>query len=284
MKKILAFDIDGTLNDNMGNLQPGVENVLLDKRFKNCTALLVTGNTLTTVKRVKNQINIFSNTTIPTNTYSSAFGGAVVYDNNYNIIYKKHLCRKKIRKILEKTEKIDPEFCFLLMHLDCQTFGHIVNQKMQNKIDQSKHLLNLNLNEIIFNNEHFSTLLPKLPSSFLLNIYCPNKAEEVFKQLLPFEEEFNLSIYYFSKAQMIQICASKKINALKYMVSKLKENKQFDGTIKDVVYFGDCANDVGCLKACDISFARGSNLEEYVVKNSKYYADDLTPYLDTIFK
>ena len=115
MKKILAFDIDGTLNDPHGQMQPGVKNLFLDKRIKQSIVLLITGNTLTRVKNVKKQIAELSGKTTITNYYSSAFGGSAVYDKDYNIIYEKPLCRKKLKKLLLVAEEIEPTMWFLLM-------------------------------------------------------------------------------------------------------------------------------------------------------------------------
>ena len=284
MKKILAFDIDGTLTDRQTNIQQGVKNIFLDNRLKNYIVLFVTGNTITTVGKVRENLKKLAGKTISVNSYCATLGGSIIYDDNGNKILERFLCRKRIKNFFNTATKIDPDCVFLFMHNDHQTFNHITSEKIKSIVDKNLKNLNMALDEIVFDNEDYHTLLPKLDRIYSVNIFSLNHAKDIMEALSPLAQDAGYPIYISKHEYMVQIAANSKLKALKYMVAKLKKDKVFEGDLGDVVYFGDGGNDVECLKACGLSVARGSNLDKAVVDASNIYAEDITPHLDMILK
>lgn len=283
MKKILAFDIDGTLVDVKTNVQPGVKNLFLDKRVNNTQILFITGNTITTINRVRNNLLKLNPNLNCINSYSATLGGAIVYNGKNEIVRERFLCRKKLRRILDVVVENDPESFFLYMHKNVQTFNHIVSKEIENMIIENYDKINLDSTEFRFNYENYQEVLPKLPRIYSINIFSKNN-EETYKQLLPLIKEFGYFMYYSKRFNLLQISACSKLSALRFISKKLSEENQSSCKVSNMVYFGDGGNDIQCLKACNFSIARGENLQEEVVKSAKVYAEDITPFLDKIFE
>ena len=283
MKKILAFDIDGTLVDIKTNVQPGVKNLFLDKRVNNTQILFITGNTITTIKRVRKNLLKLNPNLNCIHSYSASLGGAIVYNENDKIVREKFLCRKKLRQILDIVVENDPESFFLYMHKDIQTFNHIVSKEINDFIISNYDKVNLDSSEFRFNHEDYQQILPKLPRIYSVNIFGKNNAQ-TYEKILPLAKEFGYFIYYAKSFNLIQISACSKLSALRFIAKKLKEENKFSGKVASMVYFGDGGNDMECLKTCHFSVARGKNLNENVVNSAKVYAEDVTPYLDKIFE
>lgn len=284
MKKILAFDIDGTLVDGEKNIQPGVLSLFKDERIKNCVVLFLTGNTITTVNRVKADLSVLVNNKNTVNSYFTTLCGSIIYDKHNNIVLERFLCRKRLKFLLEEAIKIDPDCLFMFMNKNQQVFNHITKPKIRKILEEKLDFVNMDRNEMKFDDEDFITLLPKLPRIYLTNIFSAKHANEIYEALAPFAQDAGYHIYCEPFKGMIQISANSKLRALKYMTAKLKHDKVFDGNLSDVIYFGDGANDIECLKACGFSVARGTDLENDVVENSDLYTEDLSPHLNTLLK
>lgn len=284
MDKILAFDVDGTLADEDSNIQQGVQSVFKDERIKNCAVIFVTGNTLTTIKRLRKKLLAISNHNLPINSYSATLGGALICDSQNNIVFEKRICKRRLRKILDACVSVDPQSFFLVLQKDKQVFLNITSQAIKEIVLKKLEHINLDKSEIDFNDQNYQQALPKMGRVYEVNIMCPNDVKRVFETVKPLADEAGYFCYCEENLNMVSISSNTKLKALKHIVRCMRSSGEYTKQLKDVVYFGDGMNDLECMRACELSIARGTNLDPQIVKASKFYAEDVTPFLDEIFK
>lgn len=283
MNNLLAFDVDGTLSDVYSNIQPGIKPVFWDNRILKSNIIFATGNTITTIKTMRQNLLKLNPKLNKNFTYSACLGGSIIYDKQDNIVFQKFLCRKKLVKYLDKCIKIDPGCFFMFMLEDRQVFAHTTNE-IKSYIISKFGKMNMDENEISFNDEEYHTLLKKLPRIYSVNIFSYNHYLDFYNELSPEVKAAKYFAYIDYRWNMVQIASGNKLNAVKYMAKKLKEENLFNKNAKDMVYFGDGENDIPCLKMCNFSIARGSDLPQKVVDAATVYTEDVTPYLNQIFK
>ena len=283
MNKVLAFDVDGTLSDVYSNIQPGVQPVFLDNRVLKNKIIFATGNTITTINTMRQNLLKLNPKLNKCFSYSACLGGSIIYDNLDNIVFQKFLCRKKLVKYLDRCVKLDPQCFFMFMLEDRQVFAH-TNDEFKSYIVSKFGKMNMDQNEMSFNDEDYHTFLKKLPRIYTVNIFSVNNFMQMYNDLLADVKQAKYFTYIDFRWNMVQISSGNKYNAVRYMVKKLKEQNLYNKDIKDVVYFGDGENDIDCLKMCNFSIARGSDLPQKVVDAATVYAEDVTPYLNKIFK
>ena len=284
MKKVFAFDVDGTLTSSKMNIQEGVKSFFADKRLKENVVLFATGNTITTVSSVRKKLLPYLKDLDSISSYATTLGGSIIYDKNNNILYERFLCRKKLKNYLTLAEQVDPNCVFMFMNKQQQVFNHITTEEIKNMIDNNLEKMGMAENEIKFDNKPYLSLLKKLPRIYSTAIFSLKHSKQIYEALLPLCQEAGFSIYHSKKSGMVQISAGSKLRALKYIAKLLKNDGVFDGTVKDFVYFGDEGNDIDCMRTCKLSVARGKDLEQEVINSCNIYTEDLTPYLNTIFE
>lgn len=282
MNKILAFDVDITLADNHSNIQPGVQSVFLDKRIHNCAVIFATGNTLSTIQRMRKNLNNLAQQNLPTRSYSAILGGSLIYDKNDQLIYEKHIKKQTLVDIMNASIQIDPKSFFLTMHQTREVFLHITTDKILQAVKAKLDHINMDKNEMEFDDQDYTSAIKNLEPVHELLIFSLKDLRKIFDAIEPIVS--SAGYYCYFNQSHISISAGSKLKALKYIVKHMRAHNGYTKKLKDVVYFGNGQNDLDCLRACNTSIARGKDLEPEVIASSKIYADDVTPYLDEIFR
>lgn len=283
MKKLFAFDVDGTLADVYSNIQPGVTSLFKDKRIENCIVAFITGNTITTIKKMRQNLKKLSNNKLNIQSYCASLGGSIIYNEKDEIVFKKSFCKRRLISFFDKSIALEPDCFFMLMLENKQIFCHIPNKQTEDYIRSYFGRMNMDHNEIYFCNEDYHTLLRKLPEIYSVNIFNAKDAYALQTKLLPEIIKKGYATYIEHRMNMLQISANSKLKALKFIMRKLKENNIYGDGAKNAVFFGDGGNDITSMQYCNLSVARGLNLTDDVVAVGDIYADDLTPYLNKIF-
>ena len=91
MNNLLAFDVDGTLSDVYSNIQPGIKPVFLDNRILKSNIIFATGNTITTIKTMRQNLLKINPKLNKSFTYSACLGGSIIYDKQDNIVFQSRL-------------------------------------------------------------------------------------------------------------------------------------------------------------------------------------------------
>ncbi|MBQ7602827.1 MAG: HAD hydrolase family protein [Clostridia bacterium] len=284
MKKLLAFDVDGTLADVYSNIQPGVQSVFLDKRITDCGVTFITGNTLTTIKKMRENLQKLTTTPLPIHTYCASLGGAIIYNEKNEVVFKSRLCKRKLVRYLDMCVQFDPKCFFMLMLEDKQIFCHVLDKQTEDYIRSYFGKMNMDPNEIYFADEDYHTYLRKISTVFTVNIFNSYNPTGLYKQLLPIVAEGGYFTYTEKRIGMVQISSNTKLKALKYILRKLKQDGIYNNGAKKCVFFGDGGNDITSMEYCGMAVARGENLDEDITKISDVYANEMTPYLDKIFE
>lgn len=283
MKKLFAFDVDGTLADVYSNVQPGIRCLFKDKRIKECGVSFITGNTLTTIRKMRENLQKLATFPLPIHNYCASHGGAIIYDKKDNVVFKKPFCKRRLTTYLNKCVELEPNCFFMLMLEDRQIFCHVVDKETEDYIRSYFGKMNLDPNELSFEHEDFHTLLRKIPPVYNVNIFNTKDAQKLYKTLLPMVQEKGYFSYIETRINMVQISTNTKLKALKYIIKELKAKGEYCGGAQNAVFFGDGGNDITSMQYCALSVARGKNLEKSVVDVSDIYADDISPYLNKIF-
>ena len=284
MKKLFAFDVDGTLADVYSNIQPGIQPLFRDKRIQNCGVTFITGNTITTIKKMRQNLQELTPYKLPINNYCASLGGAIVYDKSNQPIYKKKFCKRRLLSYMDMCVELEPKCFFMLMLEDKQIFCHVADKKTEDFIRSYFGRMNMDPNELSFAHGDYHTLVRKLPEIYTINIFNAQDSDALLDALSPKVKEKGYFIYIEKRINMMQISTSTKLKALKYISRQLKQNGEFDGSAKSIVFFGDGGNDITSMQYCGLSIARGTDLEQSVVDVSDIYTDDVSPYLDKIYQ
>ena len=99
-----------------------------------------------------------------------------IFDNLDNIVFQKFLCRKKLVKYLDRCVKLDPQCFFMFMLEDRQVFAH-TNDEFKSYIVSKFGKMNMDQNEMSFNDEDYHTLLKKASTELNNSVYRSNMKE-----------------------------------------------------------------------------------------------------------
>lgn len=279
--KTFAFDIDGTLLKKDGQLSPSVIPFFKNKNLAKCNLIFATGNT----KKVINGLNKELKQNFPhlenIKPYYSSINGSIIYNPKGEIVYDFKLdkidLKNKIDKILQEDKNA------IIMYVTSNHYWIVepkdekLNQLADNFIEHEKNKGDIGMpfskiggtpNEVI----------EKLDDIYGLIVVMKN-INDTYETLIKLFNQSEYEVYKDSYFGVCSVTRGTKWKSLKKIIEIEQQNgnnNNFPNKAEDIIFFGDGFNDVECLQKCNLSFARGINLEKEIVESAKYYVDDLT--------
>lgn len=243
--KLVAIDMDGTLLNSKGSISDRTRQAIYDASKKGVYIVLATGRILKSAVNHAIELNL--------NRPIISSNGAVIVDENQNIIYQKPMKSQSVKKITEIGESENIYFHF---YDDDSFYSNIYIEEVLNfyNSEESKK----NGNEIKFN--VFDDV----------NEIIRNKDINVYKFLFLDDDRSKLDKLKvrLKDIQDISICSSwgnnlevmdrdvSKGNGLKYLCNKLNISAE------NVIAIGDNENDISMLKYAGLGVAMGNGVEK----------------------
>lgn len=245
MKRVFAFDLDGTLLTNDNKAHPKTLKALELSRNNNHINVIATGRGL------KNVLPLFENHNLNHIDYLICSNGALIYDmksqkyeiinnldpNVFPIIFKKHLKYKSILRVdfIDQNHTILPDNKIP----DWLAKSHVKDNNLINSVDETF------MNNLVFDT---NSKITQIALRNEINI-ASLATDELKKELKDYDCEVYLtnSVYTDINGKNVS-----KFNALNKLVNELKLET------RNIVAFGDSGNDVEMLKNSGIGVAMGN--------------------------
>lgn len=229
MKKILFFDVDGTLYNSEKKLPESAKSALLEARRKGYELAIATGRAPFMIQSLLEELDI--------NTYVTFNGQYVVYQGE--IVYADGIEKDELAKIIAFGEARNEPVVFLD---DKQMIASVGNH---DKVAESLNTLKYPY--------------PKLDSSYYMQhnvyqtlIFMEEKDEPLYREAFP-----NVKFVRWHRYSCdILPKGGSKAAGIEKLLAKMGL------TLKDAIAFGDGLNDVEMLEAVGTSVAMGNGHED----------------------
>ena len=289
-KLTLAFDVDGTLLDKKGKLDPNVLPIFEKTTPSKTNFIFLTGGNVSLAESAINQIKSAVPTFNSTGFWIVANGGSQVRGPS-GISQIETIVPTKVTNFISLARAYDKE-SFLIFTTEKGNFIMVPKSQFSktafwfyNKKDKAKGDAALNLQEI----EYLSmgrdmkvvvSEIGEIQQVFIKSLKKDNK-RKVFS-ILRQKVGQEYSVYNGSQ---IAIPARNKASALQYILDTAKSlpSNTMPEFVEDVVYFGDDANDVECLKKCKISVARGEQASNDAKEAAKFCINNLEDFATHLY-
>ncbi len=276
--KTFAFDIDGTLLKKNGEIDSDVFPMLEHENLAKNNLIFATGNNKKLIDaflhKAKQQFGNLKSMRV----YCATINGSVIYAPNGEMIYDAQMDKDLLISSIKQIYDQDKDAIILYTTTSSYIVSHPKDEKRQKIIDfvidneSKKGMLGVPIECVRKTDEE---IIKNADGIYGMAIYSSSRAL-LYDKLKKIYADTNYAIYEDNHYDICLVGTGTKWNALLKIVKLEKDNKNFAKQAEDIIYFGDGFNDVECLKNCKLSFARGRNLDERIVKSSKKYVDDLT--------
>ena len=299
----IALDIDGTLIDKNGKLDPQVLGIFKNADLSKTKFILTTGGTIKSAKyalsEINKALNLKGNKKIK--AYMCTNCGAEIINPNGKLIYETTLSTEQTYSLVNSVRSIDNgsvivyvanDVYFIEDQSDLKTSNqarYIKNdiliwlyKKKEGKakkgdagldFEQTKKL-NL-LNDVMsFVNEKGNI------SSIM--VVPTGSSKDLKQEITAFLKESagNLSVY---SGFAIAVPASTKKRAIEYVLSYELKNPDYVNNIQQVIYLGDGTNDIEMLQTANISVARGEKAKEEAKAVAKFKLNSLEQFSKQLY-
>jgi Cof subfamily protein (haloacid dehalogenase superfamily) len=238
MKKIVFFDIDGTLLDHDKNLPASTKKAIYDLKNNGVYVAIATGRAPFMFESLRKELEIDS--------FVSFNGQYVVFENE--VIHENPLNAEELERIYTHTKKNNHPLIFM-------------NESTMKATVKYHSFIETSMGSLKFTH-------PEGDPDFYLDkkiyqtlLFCKNGEEQTYIQEYPFFEFMRWHPYSLD----IIPAGGSKAEGIKKMIERLG----FD--LQDVYAFGDGLNDIEMLKAVGTGVAMGNGVTE-----AKEHADLIT--------
>lgn len=240
-KKIVFFDIDGTLLGRDGKIPSSTKEALNKLRENDVFVAIATGRAPFMFKHIRKELEI--------ETFVSFNGQYVVFENE--VIYKREMNHQDLLELIHSAD----ENGHALVFQDHE--GMRANQRNNNLIKES-------LGTIEFSHPEFDPNYFSQRSIYQTLLFCEEKYDSLYWDKFP---GFDFVRWHHSATDILPVGGSKALG-ISEIVKKLK-------TTQDNVYaFGDGLNDIQMLTDVGIGVAMG-NARDEVKRVADYITDDV---------
>jgi Cof subfamily protein (haloacid dehalogenase superfamily) len=229
MKKIVFFDIDGTLLDHDKNLPLSTKRALEELKNNGVFVAIATGRAPFMFESLRSELGIDS--------FVSFNGQYVVFENQ--VIYQNPLDTDEIEKFLKETKKNDHPLVFLTEKTMKATVEH------HSYIEESLGTLKFPHPE---SDPHFY----ENRNIYQSLLFCEEEKEQYYRKEYP---SFSFVRWHPYSVDVLPFGGS-KAEGIKKMIERLN----FE--LEDVYAFGDGLNDIEMLKAVGTGVAMGNGAPE----------------------
>lgn len=302
----IALDIDGTLIDKTGNLDPRVMSIFADAEFSMTRFILVTGGTYKSARLALQKINDSlsqdenaKNHGKQIRPYIATNSGGSIYAPDGRLIYDSYLDTDKVFELTIAARKADD--CSVMIYVAEDTY--FIESQDELKYSRVDRMVMNNALMHIFKGkeskkgeagltfgetkrltskeslERFATEHNGIQSLYVVpTSVSKEKKASVIGALK--ENAGDLSVY---KGFAVEIPASTKKKAIQFILDNQINNIAYAESVSEVVYFGDGVNDVELLEACNVSVARGEQAKEVAVNAAKFVVNDCKEFTDDLY-
>ncbi|MBI0578326.1 Cof-type HAD-IIB family hydrolase [Neobacillus cucumis] len=238
MKKIVFFDIDGTLLDHEKKLPTSTKKAIQLLKDSGVYVAIATGRAPFMFESIRKELGIDS--------YVSYNGQFVVFEGE--VIYENPLNQTELEKLLIETEQN----------------GHpliVMNEQTMKATVKQHPFIDISLGTLNFPHPEQDAAFYKNRKIYQSLLFCEDKEELVYFNHYP---KFNFIRWHDYSVDVLPKGGS-KAEGIKKMIERLG----FE--LKDVYAFGDGLNDLEMLKAVGTSVAMGNGVPE-----AKEHADYIT--------
>ncbi|WP_442599331.1 Cof-type HAD-IIB family hydrolase [Neobacillus sp. D3-1R] len=229
MKKIVFFDIDGTLLDHDKNLPLSTKKALALLKENGVFVAIATGRAPFMFENLREELDIDS--------FVSFNGQYVVFENK--VIYKNPLDKNEIHQLSENSKKMGHPLIFMNEHT------------MKSSVDHHKFIED-SMGSLKFPHPEKDELFYQKHEIFQSLLFCEESEEHLYTS--------DYSRFHFIRWHPYSVdvlpAGGSKAEGIKRMVETLG----FD--IKDVYAFGDGLNDIEMLRAVGTGVAMGNAVGE----------------------
>lgn len=250
--KLIAIDMDGTLLNSRNEISKRTRDAILNAGDKGVHVVLATGRLLTSAKNYSSKIDL-KRPIISSN-------GAVIIDENENVIFEKHIDKSQIENITYIADKNDVYYHFYGKD------SFYSNRYVKDIVEFYNPEGSLEEDKVKFNlYNHIGDILNKD-----IDIYKFIFIEDDVKKLYKLREELqivrdvNISSSWINNVEIMEKDVSKG-NSLRYLCEKLNINKD------EIIAIGDNENDLSMLNFAGLGVSMGN-----ANKNVKSAADIIT--------
>lgn len=286
----IAFDIEGTLLNNKGKLDPDVLPIFEKADFKNTNFIFLTGGNISladyAIEQIRNAVPEFKSS-----RFWVALNGGSHVRGPSGISKIEAFNAVRLGRFISNARAYDND-CFLIYVTEKGNFidipaSHFAKTAFwfYNKKDKSKGNAALNLQPIegLKQGRSMQDIEAEIGPIQQLFVKSFNKnAKSKVYYALKKEAGNEYSVY---KGRQIAIPARNKLAALQCILDTAHSipSCTMPANIEDVIYFGDDENDVECLKKCKISVARGEQASDTVKKFAKFKLNNLAEFAENLY-
>ncbi|MDP4103382.1 MAG: Cof-type HAD-IIB family hydrolase [Bacillota bacterium] len=242
MKKIVFFDIDGTLLDHDKNLPLSTKRALKELKSSGVFVAIATGRAPFMFESLREELGIDS--------FVSFNGQYVVFENQ--VIYQNPLDTNELSLFLKETRKNNHPLVFLTEKTMKATVDH------HSFIEES-------LGTLKFPHPEEDAHFYQNRNIYQSLLFCEQQKEQYYRMEYP---SFNFVRWHPYSVDVLPAGGS-KAEGIKKMIERLNFK------LEDVYAFGDGLNDIEMLKAVGTSVAMGNGVEE-----AKRHANVITTDVD----
>lgn len=286
----LAFDVEGTLLDKKGKLDPDVLPIFEKADLSNTNFIFLTGGNIAVVdyaiEQIKNAVPEFKSSRF----WVAANGGSQIRGPS-GISKIKTFNVTRLGSFVINARANDND-CFVIYATENGNFIDIPNTKFANiafwfynKKDRSKGDAALNLQPIegLRRGRYLKDIEAEIGPIQQLFVKSLNKDTQAkVYYALKKEARSEFSVY---NGRQIAVPARNKFTALQSILDAAHSVPSCTMPTKaeDVIYFGDDENDVECLKKCCISVARGEQASNIAKITAKFKINNLAEFAENLY-
>ncbi|MDP4164381.1 MAG: Cof-type HAD-IIB family hydrolase [Bacillota bacterium] len=238
MKKIVFFDIDGTLLDHNKNLPSTTKEAIAQLKKNGVFVAIATGRAPFMFENLREELDIDS--------YVSFNGQFVVFENE--VIYENPLNQTELEKLINESQKNNHPLVFL-------------NEKTMKSDVLHHHYIEESMRSLKFTHPEKDETFYKGKNIYQSLLFCEEGEEQYYLENYP---SFHLIRWHEYSVDILPAGGS-KAEGIKKMIERLGFQ------MEDVYAFGDGLNDIEMLEAVGTGIAMGNATEE-----AKKHADLIT--------
>jgi len=302
MARTLAFDVDGTIVDKKGNIDPGVMALFNKADLNDTSFIFLSGNTLSNIEQTVKHINAQLNN--PTGQkitpYMVANCGAQVVSPQGKMLRHVTIPNNKARTIVMMSRYYDRGAIFIYSagntyyvenqdHIKEHSYPRFIKNAVLIRQYKKRELEKGDMGIDIKETKRLNTLQDFVDftaqNGGINSIYvaCTSGDEVVHRSVANAMLTTAEGLPMYDGISKKCIPADSKMHALSYILNLEKDNDKYVDDVSEVVYFGDGTNDIQLLRACNLSVARGKKLPKYIKKQATYALDDCTEFAKDLY-
>lgn len=236
--KLIAIDMDGTLLNSKNNVSQRTKEVIIEAKKKGIHIVLATGRILKSAKYYSKELELEGPIV--------ASNGAIMIDENSNILFKKTFNKELAKEILQ-TAKQEDIYCHFY---DESSFYS--SQRVQEILDfYSEGSKDLNVNFKVF--ENIDEILYKENINIYKFIFIDDDSEKLksFREKMTKINGISISSSWSNNIEAMGLNVSKG-EAIKRLCNILNIKKE------EVIAIGDNENDISMFEIAGLSVAMGN--------------------------